>query len=448
MKQKNVVLVVVAVVCGLAAAVLTSQMSAGSKKPADTIPVLVAVKDIPVGTRLAKEELDNYLETKSFTKETVPQQYIATKEDMADKRTTRTIRKGDSFNPHDLTKFASLNPPKGFNMMSIHCTLEQGVSGFAGPGAKVDVLASIPVRDRRKQQNGETIPYVVPLFIDMLVLAVDSQAQVSPESNVVPTMSMVSMAVTPEQSLLMHAAVNRNCALRLVLRNQEQTPNYERVFTHKELWSILANEPEFDADPAEGKLPDQGEKVEKVKIAFAREDLPAGLQLTAEAITDKFEMKEVAKPLPPQAIENLRDHTGKYLTSKLSAGQFVPKSFVGDKEAKPAPTPADGAKPKFAPPADPAAPAAPAAPKKGETPPVFHDFTVQSPNGVKKYRYQKLPNGEFKFLGEVPHDGNPDRVPAADESKAKPKADPQAEPKADPKPEPKGEKRGEPISAR
>lgn len=439
MKQKNVVLVVVAVVCGLAAAILTSQMNAGTKKTVETIPVLVAAKDLPVGTRLAKEELDSYLEVKEFTKETVPQQYIATKDDMADKRTTRTIRKGDSFNPQDLTKFASLNPPKGFNMMSIHCTLEQGVSGFAGPGSKVDVLAAIPVRDRRKQQGGEPVAYVVPLFIDMLILAVDSQAQVSPESNVVPSMSMVSMAVTPEQSLLMHAAMNRNCALRLVLRNQEETPNYKDPPTHEELWSILANEPKFDEKPLDGEPTESGDKSEAVKIAFAREDLPAGLVLTAEAITDKFEMKEMAKPLPPQAIENLREYTGKSLTSKLSAGQFVPKSFVGDKEAKPAPAPADGAKPKFAP-TEPAAPAAPKVePKKPEAPPVYHDFTVQTPNGVKKYRYQKLPNGEFKFLGEVPHDGNPDKTPAADDG---------PKPKAKPKADPKEEKRGEPISAR
>ena len=436
MKQKNILLVALAVGCGLAAAYLTTQMSARPAKAAEqTVAVLVAAKDIPVGTTLKKDGLDAFLEIKEFTPESVPAQYIALKEELADKRTTRTIRKGDVFNPADVTKFASLSPPAGFNMMSVECSLERGVAGFAQPGSKVDIIAAIPVKQRRRAGDsggGEQVAYVVPLLTDMLVLAVDSQAQVNVESQVVPTMSMVSFAVKPEQTLLLHAAKHRGSDLRLVLRNPEKPPVYERTYTYKELWSILAEDPTFNEEEAAN--PD-APKVETVKLPVARDEIAAGTKLTPDVIDTKFEMKEFTKPAPPQAIEDLRAFTGKYLTSKLGGGQFVPKSFVGEKESKSAPAAVDGASPKAGP-ADVAQ--EPEAAK--EIPPVYHDYTVQTPNGVKKYRYQKLPNGDVKFLGEVVHDGAADKTPVEPEAQA-----PAPKPKAAPQGGPKPEKVGDPI---
>ena len=437
MKQKNILLVALAVGCGLAAAYLTTQMSARPAKAAEqTVAVLVAAKDIPVGTTLKKEGLDGYLEVKEFNPEAVPAQYVALKEELADKRTTRTIRKGDVFNPADVTKFASLSPPAGFNMMSVECSLERGVAGFAQPGSKVDIIAAIPVKTRRRAGDsgggGQQNSYIVPLLTDMLVLAVDSQAQVNVESQVVPTMSMVSFAVKPEQTLLLHAAKHRGSDLRLVLRNPEKPPVYERMYTYKELWSILAEDPTFNEEEPENP---EAPKVETVKLPIAREEVAAGTKLTQDVIDTKFEMKEFTKPAPPQAIEDLRAFTGKYLTSKLGGGQFVPKSFVGEKESKAAPLAVDSASPK----AGPAEVAKqPDAPK--EKPPVFHDYTVQTPNGVKKYRYQKLPNGDVKFLGEVAHDGAADKTPSESEADA-----PAPKPKAAPQSGPKAEKSGDPI---
>ena len=48
MKQKNVILMVVAVGCGLVAAFLTTQINA--KPKVEQVEVVVALKDLPVGT--------------------------------------------------------------------------------------------------------------------------------------------------------------------------------------------------------------------------------------------------------------------------------------------------------------------------------------------------------------------------------------------------------------
>lgn len=437
MKQKNVVLVVVAVGCGMLAAILSTQISAGGKKAEETIPVLVASKDLPIGTRLKKEEIDSFLETKEFTKATVPAQYIATKDELADKAVTRTIRKGDAFNPQDVTKSVSLSPPPGYDMMAIACSLEQGVAGFARPGSKVDVLAAIPVKGRGG--NGASSA-VVPLMLDMLVLAVDSEAQIKAEQQVAPNMSMVSLAVKPEQSLLLHGAVDRGAKMRLVLRNQEAVVSDKDKYaghqpSEKELWALLADQPSTDDGnhpSGEGQPPGNGgpkPKEETVKLAVAREDLAAGTQLTDAVIDAKFEMKEFAKPAPAQGVENLRQYAGKTLNSNLTSGQYVPKSFLGEKDKAKA-APADGTTSKEN-------TQLPTKPKPPEAPPVYHDYTVQTPNGLKTYRLQKFPDGRTKYLGEVPHDGTADKVDP-DEKDDKPKAKPA-------EPEKKGEKKGERV---
>ncbi len=55
MKQKNLILMVVAVGCGLVAAFLTTQINA--KPKVEKIAVWVAAKDLPVGTVFTKAEI-------------------------------------------------------------------------------------------------------------------------------------------------------------------------------------------------------------------------------------------------------------------------------------------------------------------------------------------------------------------------------------------------------
>lgn len=441
MKQKNIILVAVAVGCGLVAAFLTSTMSAGNKKDEEKIQVFVASKDLSVGTLLKKEEIDTYVEVKEFTKDTVPPQYIATKEELADKRVTRTLRKGESFNPLDVTKYASMNPPPGKNMVAIGCTLEQGVAGFVKPGVKVDILAAIPLR----RNNGAS--KVVTFMVDMLVLAVDSQAQLQTENPATPTISMVSFAVTPEQAELLHGASARGCNMRLVLRNNTDAPEVKRKYTDAQLLALLDDKP-ADDDSGDGGG-DQGKPKPPpaeaaIKLVVAKVDIPAGTMLTRDVIDKQFEMIEFAKPIPVNGVRDIREFYNQYLLKELTQNQMVPQSFIG-------PKPTDKVEPRKTAPDSEAPPKentlVPEKPKVSEAPPVFHDMLQQSPNGVKKFRYQKLPNGEFKLLGEVAFDSRPDKVPApakTENTTPDDKSDTEAKP-GDKKPGKEGKKDGEKI---
>src|SRR5947209_5113114 len=115
MKQKNVILMVVAVGCGLVAAFLTSQMSA--KTVVEQVDVVVAAKDIPVGTTIPREDLDKWVKVVKRPKDGLPPQYLTVKEDLIDKRLSRPIRIEETFNPQDLLKGGNITLPPGHNMV-------------------------------------------------------------------------------------------------------------------------------------------------------------------------------------------------------------------------------------------------------------------------------------------------------------------------------------------
>ena len=409
MKQKNMILIAVAVACGLVAAVLTSQISAGNKavKSEETVAVLVAAKELPVGTWLKKDTINDFVVVKDFPVATAPQVFIGNVEDLADKRVIRTMRKGDSFNPKDVSKSAAIAPPDGYGMMSIPCTLDETVTGFVQPGSKVNILASIPSR-----RSGDRAT-VVTFLSDMLVLAVDGSSTIQSENPVNASVGTVSFAVTSATAELLHAAKTRNCNLRLILVGQTPMVTEDKPLTHKQLWALLADIPATESgSDTEPKV----KKEDTVKLVVAREDIPAGTQLTQEVIDTLFEMKEFAKPAPANGIENVRESAGKFVTKELAAGQFLPKSFLGaDPKAAAKAAPADGSNSKEA--------ADEPLVKKGpaELPPVFHDVVITTGSGSKKIRYQVLPNGDYKYIGQIDVAAAPDKVPAPEEQdEAKP----------------------------
>src|SRR5436305_641671 len=72
----------------------------------ETVEVFVAAKDLPVGTRLDKDDLEDekLVKVKRVPKAELPSAYITNKDDLADKRLSRPLRTGAPFNPQDLIK--------------------------------------------------------------------------------------------------------------------------------------------------------------------------------------------------------------------------------------------------------------------------------------------------------------------------------------------------------
>jgi Flp pilus assembly protein CpaB len=412
MKQKNLILVAVAVGCGLVAAFLTSQIGA---KPAhvEQVEIPVAAKELPVGTKLSKDQIDALVTYRKISKDSLPASYAGTKEEMVDKRLVRTIRAGDPFNPQDLTTNAPITPPAGFNMMTFHATPEKGVAGFAGPGSRVDILCSVKAKKTNKVE-------VFPLVLDMLVLAIDANTQ-GVREGAIANMSMVSLAVNNTHAKLLHAAINRGADLRLILRNTDKPAEWVNPPAEEEIWAILRDEGEgTDSKTGDGKAT-------TVKLPVPVEDLAAGTELTPEVIEKKFKLMEITPPAPLQFALDLKEHSGRFLLRDLHADQFVPRSALGEKNAEPKAAPAQDLGPTEK--SRPADPTKPEEPKVEAKKPVYWDATIQTANGVKKYRYQVI-EGDYRYIGEVKEDG----------SVTKPTKSPnQVTPSAQPAPETKPE---------
>ncbi|HVK18419.1 MAG TPA: Flp pilus assembly protein CpaB [Fimbriiglobus sp.] len=411
MKQKNLILVAVAVGCGLVAAFLTSQIGAKSAQ-VEQVEIPVAAKELPVGTKLSKEQIDTFVTFRKFSKDSVPASYASTKEEMLDKRLVRTIRAGDPFNPQDLTLNAPITPPAGYNMMTFHATPEKGVAGFAGPGSRVDILCSIKARKTGKVE-------VFPVLLDMLVLAIDANVQ-GVQQGAFQNMSMVSLAVNSQQAKLLHAAINRGSDLRLILRNTDKPSEWHNVPTEEQIWAILRDEDDgTDAKAGTGKV--------LVRLPVPVEDLAAGTELTAEVIEKKFKLIEINPPAPIQFALDLKEHSGRYLLKDLAADQFVPRSALGEKNQQPKPGPDLSQAPTEK--SQPNDPAKPVAPKVEEKKPVYWDATVQTARGLTKYRYQVV-DGDYRYIGEVKEDGSVSKP-----AKSPNQVTPQAEPAPETKPE-------------
>jgi len=390
MKQKNMILVAIAVGCGLVAAFLTMNLSAKQKKQqVETIQIPSAAKDLPVGTKLTKEELAQFVVMRDVPKDQAPQLYVPTIEELADKRVTRTLRVGDTFNPADITLNGFLNPPEGHSVMTVRAGIDEAVAGFIGPGAHVDVIASVQLKKSQRLM-------VFPLFTNMLVLAVDSNSAQAPNGGAFANLSMVSFAVDKETSLILQAAIARAASLRLTLRHPDKPVVYDDAPSNEEIWDILSGR--IEDKKTETPMP-EAPKVAKVKVKVPTSDLAAGTELSESIIKEKFkEMEFPEEFIPEGAVRNLKPYTGKYLLRDVTANFFVPESAIGEKAVEPKKVgPDDQAQsPKIAPEEKPK-PKIVAKPK-----PVYTDVTVQTINGIKKFRYEKMPNGEYIPRGEVP----------------------------------------------
>jgi len=206
MKSKTMILMVVAVVCGLVASYLTSRML--GQAPDEKVTVLVAKVKIPQGTKLATPE--DLFESKEFTKGQEPKKAFTKFEDLKDKRVNKTIGLEVHVTPDDLMtgqEKLEYQVPAGYRAESIKVSSDTNVAGFVQPQSKVDVIATHP---------GAKGPVSTILLQNVLVLAVDGTDKMDGDTKSRPS-NTVTLQVKPEEVLKLAAAQQRG-ELRLALR--------------------------------------------------------------------------------------------------------------------------------------------------------------------------------------------------------------------------------------
>jgi Flp pilus assembly protein CpaB len=423
MKQKNLILIVVAVVCGLVAAVLTSRMSAGGtkQKVEDFVEVPVAAKDIPIGTKIPAKDVEQYFTKKKFPKDALPPAYVADTQDVVDKRTMRPIRMGETINPADISATGFLAPPPGHVLLTAPITLEHGASGFALPGARVTVIAT--VKSHRMNKD-----IVFPLFLDVLILAVDTNPappQANPQNGGgqqgggggasaagFQQMRMMSFAVTPEDSLLLSQASD-TATLRIAMANQDEKEKAAVIEGYTklrpspdEIRRIFADEitPGLSGPQAGSS---DGPRVETVKVKVPTEAIESGTLISEEVLEKKFKVIDYPKEfLPAKVATEDKDLLDRYATADLIPQLLTPAAHLAKTAPKKPDNPVIGSGVIAVAKAD--APENDVSTPKGQTdglptPPKkeYVYVNVVTAQGKKTFKYEVKKDGSKELVGEV-----------------------------------------------
>jgi hypothetical protein len=300
---------------------------------------------------------------------------------------------------------------------------------------------------------------VFPLFVDVLVLAVDtspnapqvsgnggggggssssssggSNSQGGATAAGFQTVSMISLAVTPKESELLAMAAQGGASLRLGLPPQDENKKQAVIDGYKNLRpSDDVIRKIFADDWGDEKKPEE-QKGEVVTAKVPKEPLAWGTQITQEVLDKKF--KEVQFPkelLPDTAVTDEKDLLDQYATAELVPSLLVPRPHLSKTEPKKAevipvkpgePMAIAGAKAGFS---------DEAASPKGETdttkaapaPKEYVYVTITTPQGKRVQKYEVTPKGNVlvdEFAGDAPLDNK-------DKKDAEPKKDETTEPK-------------------
>jgi pilus assembly protein CpaB len=210
-KPKTIILMVVAVACGLVASYLTSRMLAQNSGGGDEekVKVLVAKQKIPMGTRL--KEPEKFFVEKEFTKGEEPKKAFTSYDQLKDKILNKTLSAEVHVTPDDLMTAEqaglAVEIPPGWRGVSIQVKSDTVVAGFILPKSHVDVLSTT---------RGDAGPLSQTILQDVLVLAVDTKKNREGDGAAIPS-SVVTLQVKPDDAEKLSLAASLG-ELRLVLR--------------------------------------------------------------------------------------------------------------------------------------------------------------------------------------------------------------------------------------
>jgi pilus assembly protein CpaB len=212
MKPKTLVLMFVAIGCGLAASYMTSRVIAertSEQAEVEKVSVLVAKKNIPLGTLVKNPE--TMFEDKFFVKGEEPKKALRTFDQLKDKRLNKPVTAEQFVTDEDLIDKSSgsleavVQP--GMRAIGLKVNVESSGGGFVMPHSRVDLVHVV-------KTEKETTSKII--MQNVLVLGVD-QAVTKPEDKNSFVPQTVTVEVTPSQAEALSLAQDIG-SIKLILR--------------------------------------------------------------------------------------------------------------------------------------------------------------------------------------------------------------------------------------
>jgi Flp pilus assembly protein CpaB len=204
MKSKTMILMAVAVVCGLGASYMTSRLIAERN---ETVTVLVAKQKLSQWT-LIKDPAKMF-EAKEMRKSEAPKTAVFSMEELKDRILLRAVSDGQPVVMEDLQDKnkngldTQITP--GMRAIAIKADAPSAVGGFVLPGSHVDIIHVGRYNDHMESRL--ILQKILVRAIDLLPVRPDDR------SGMVPT--TVTLEVTPEQALMLAAVRDGNLTLSL-----------------------------------------------------------------------------------------------------------------------------------------------------------------------------------------------------------------------------------------
>jgi pilus assembly protein CpaB len=209
MRPKSLMLLVLALGCGLVASIGISQvMDRNSKRPnaAATTPIYIALHNINLGDPIDA----SMVSLQEWPKDRVPPGAISQLEDLEGRRPRTAIIQGEPLLDAKLLAPGQLadpitSIPKGFRLKTISVDAEKSAAGLLSPGDRVDVQLFV----KRDERNGIDSARTKVILQNIRVFAVDQTVQRSPDGGEDRTIAKtISLLLTPEQASKLTLAEN------------------------------------------------------------------------------------------------------------------------------------------------------------------------------------------------------------------------------------------------
>ncbi|HEY4232544.1 MAG TPA: Flp pilus assembly protein CpaB [Lacipirellulaceae bacterium] len=340
MRPKSLLLLVLALGCGLVASIGISQVlerNANQNGDVQTSPIYIAVHNINLGDPIDA----SMVSLQEWPKDRIPPGAIAQLDDLKGRRPRTAIIQGEPILDAKLLKPGQLadpitSIPRGFRLKTISVDATKSAAGLLSPGDRVDIQVFVKLNPR----NGADASKSKIILQNIRVFAVDQTVQRSRDGGEEHTIAKtISLLLTPEQATKMNLAEHMG-EISLIPRN----PDDEEA----------ANTAEFSSDDL---LSDGGKSSREQEQGRekATEKKPSPVSSLLAAIQE-----HVPPPKPPFRMEIVEAQDVREILFDAISGRPIRDETANSKSGK---------KPASVAPAATAAPAANVAPTAPTAPP-------------------------------------------------------------------------------
>jgi pilus assembly protein CpaB len=310
MRPKSLLLLALALGCGLVASIGISQVmdkNGQTQANVETVPIYIAVHNINLGDPIDEK----MIRLEAWPKDKAPRGAISKLDELEGRRPRTAIIEGEPILEGKLLAAGQIadpikSIPPGMRLKTIAVDAEKSAAGLLGPGDRVDVQLFVQKDERRGIETAKS----KVILQNIRVFAVDQTVQRSPDGSEERTIAKtVSLILLPEQASKLSLAEQIG-ELSLIPRNPDDQ--------EQSAWSEVTIDDLLSDGEINSREKEQGrDEVETEEPAKPSEGLLSAIRSTEPPVKPPFRMEiveaqdvrevlfdaDTGKPIRPVATE-------------------------------------------------------------------------------------------------------------------------------------------------